>query len=241
MATLPAMIAMSDPLVSCTMPTHNRRPFVGRAIDYFLRQDYPNRELVVIDDGTDPVRDLVPDDPRICYVHLPARIPLGAKRNLACAGARGDIIMHWDDDDWSAPWRISYQVHHLLERQADICGSNRLLFYEPQTNRSWRFIVLSGSRGWVAGGTFCYTRAFWKRHRFQSIDIGEDARFVMQVAAAKLAVLPDDGFYLALIHARNTSPKRTTGAFWHPCPSDVVRARLGEDFGFYAGLVIIPP
>ena len=76
---------MKDPpLVSCIMPTYNRRRFVPLAIGYFLRQDYPNRELIIVDDGTDPVQDLVPDDPRIRYMSLEAKHSIGAKRNLAC-------------------------------------------------------------------------------------------------------------------------------------------------------------
>ncbi len=51
-----------QPLVSCIMPTRDRRAFVPRAIAYFLRQDYANKELVIVDDGTDPVSDLVPVD-----------------------------------------------------------------------------------------------------------------------------------------------------------------------------------
>ena len=58
------------PLVSCIMPTYNRRPFVPGAIAYFARQEYPNRELIVADDGTDAVGDLVPDDPRVRYLRL---------------------------------------------------------------------------------------------------------------------------------------------------------------------------
>ena len=42
----------SQPLVSCIMPTYNRREFVPLAIRYFLRQDYANKELIIIDDGT---------------------------------------------------------------------------------------------------------------------------------------------------------------------------------------------
>ena len=54
------------------MPTRNRRAFVGQAIAYFQRQDYPARELIIVDDGDDPVGDLIPpDDPRIRYVALP--------------------------------------------------------------------------------------------------------------------------------------------------------------------------
>lgn len=56
------------PLVSCIMPTYNRRAFVPQAIYYFLRQDYPNKELIIVDDSTDEVGDLIPGDERIRYI-----------------------------------------------------------------------------------------------------------------------------------------------------------------------------
>lgn len=100
----------STPLVSCIMPTRNRRAFVPRAVDCFRRQDHPARELVIVDDGDDPiaslVRDLAGDDPAITYHRLPHPLPLGPKRNLAVSLARGELIAHWDDDDWSAPHRL---------------------------------------------------------------------------------------------------------------------------------------
>ena len=58
------------PLVSCIMPTYNRRAFVPYAINYFLRQDYENKELLIVDDGTDPVKDLVPADKQIRYIRI---------------------------------------------------------------------------------------------------------------------------------------------------------------------------
>ena len=36
---------------------HNRRRFVPDAIRDFLVQDYPSRELIIVDDGTDPVAE----------------------------------------------------------------------------------------------------------------------------------------------------------------------------------------
>ncbi|MCP4215047.1 MAG: glycosyltransferase, partial [bacterium] len=92
--------------VSCIMPTYNRRSFVPKTIEYFLRQDYPNRELIIVDDGTDAIEDLVPQDPRIRYLGLTKKHTIGAKRNLAITNARGQIIIHWDDDDWMATHRI---------------------------------------------------------------------------------------------------------------------------------------
>src|SRR5258708_4663268 len=101
------------PLVSCIMPTADRRRFVPLALHYFMAQDYANRELVVLDDGADSIADLMPDDPRVRYERLAGRRSLGEKRNLCIERARGELIMHWDDDDWMAPHRISYQVAEL--------------------------------------------------------------------------------------------------------------------------------
>ena len=77
------------PLVSCIMPTFNRRAFAGQAIEYFLRQDYPNRELIILDDGTDAIGDLVPADPRIRYLRLNKKYLLGAN-GIWPAGITGE-------------------------------------------------------------------------------------------------------------------------------------------------------
>jgi glycosyltransferase involved in cell wall biosynthesis len=42
---------MKQRLVSCIMPTFNRRAFVPQAIRYFLRQDFEHKELIIVDDG----------------------------------------------------------------------------------------------------------------------------------------------------------------------------------------------
>jgi glycosyltransferase involved in cell wall biosynthesis len=225
--------AATSPLVSCIMPTYNRRPFVARAIAYFLRQDYPNRELIIVDDGTDPIRDLVPDDQRIRYLYRQHKSALGAKRNLACTEARGEIIVHWDDDDWMASWRLRYQVESLLKERADLCGLAQLLFYEPASNQAWRYVYPQGGKPWLAGGTLCYTKAFWRGNPFPEVNVGEDARFVWSTRAKKLLALPDNAFYVALVHAQNTSRKQTHGAWWHPVLPDEIHALLSEDWSLY--------
>lgn len=98
------MVPQADglPLVSCIMPTYNRRQFIPNAIRCFRSQDYPNKELLIVDDGTHAVSDLVPPDPQVRYLRLPSRQAIGAKRNLACEQSSGFFIAHWDDDDWHA-------------------------------------------------------------------------------------------------------------------------------------------
>jgi glycosyltransferase involved in cell wall biosynthesis len=218
------------PLVSCIMPTCNRRPYVAAAIDSFLKQDYEPKELVIVDDGGDCVGDLVPGDPRVRYVREPQRLSLGAKRNLACGLARGQVFVHWDDDDWHAPWRVSYQVGELLRRDADLCGLERLWFYDPQHQRAWQYRYPGVGPPWVAGGTFCFRRTLWERHRFADVTVGEDTRYVREAGAARIAILERDDFYVARVHAANTSRKHTTGSSWHPVDVATVRELIEERF-----------
>src|SRR3954466_9600463 len=120
------MDASRHVLVSCIMPTRDRRRFVEQSVRYFLRQDYAPAELVVVDDGSDSVSDLCGNDPRIRYLQLDQRQTIGAKRNLGCECASGEVILHWDDDDWYSRRRISYQVGELLQRGAEVCGLARV-------------------------------------------------------------------------------------------------------------------
>jgi len=51
------------PLVTAIMPTRERPEFALQAVRYFCAQDYPNKELVVLEDGTPSLAGRLPDDP----------------------------------------------------------------------------------------------------------------------------------------------------------------------------------
>lgn len=222
------------PLVSCIMPTYNRRRFVPRAIDYFLRQDYPNKELVIIDDGTDRVADLILADPRIRYFGLPQCASTGAKRNLACKRAAGSLVAHWDDDDWYAPWRLTHQVEQLLETHADICGLDRVFFYAPKEKKGWEYVYPPDQRAWVYGASLCYTRAFFQTHPFADLRVGEDSSFVWADARARVHPLKTNRWMVGLVHGENASPKQTADPRYQPRAPGDVEALLGSDLSFYA-------
>jgi glycosyltransferase involved in cell wall biosynthesis/GT2 family glycosyltransferase len=225
------------PMVSCIMPTADRRGFVPAAIRYFLRQDYPHKELVIVDDGRDSIADLVPEDPAIRYFRSTQKQSVGAKRNFACQQARGEIILHWDDDDWMAPWRLTCQVDQLLTSGADLCGLNKVYYLMPETGQAWQYVYPENGQAWVAGNTLCYRRSLWQKNPFQDINIGEDTRFVWGKFSKEISVLQDPSFIVALIHKNNVSPKRTSGNRWRPQPVEAIWKLLGEDVGQYRGMV----
>jgi glycosyltransferase involved in cell wall biosynthesis len=223
------------PFVSCIMPTYNRRRYVPQAIAYFRRQDYPERELIIVDDGTDPIRDLVPDDPCIRYLRLDHKRTIGAKRNLACQEAKGDIIAHWDDDDWMAPHRLSYQVDTLLRERAEICGLRCMLFYDLTTGQTWLYEYPANQRLWLVGGSLLYTREFWRCAPFLNIQVGEDTRFLWNRRVERAVTPPEYSFYVAMIHPNNTSRKVCQGTYWSRWLGDLQRI-MGDDLGFYQPL-----
>jgi glycosyltransferase involved in cell wall biosynthesis len=85
---------LNTPLISCIMVTRNRRRFVLLAMHNFLRQDYELRELIVVNDGDDPVTDLMPQDVRLRYVRLDRKQAVGAMRNVACRLASIDLLFY---------------------------------------------------------------------------------------------------------------------------------------------------
>lgn len=196
------------PLVSAICPTYNRRAFLPRCIAQFQAQDYAGpTELVIVDDGTDDISDLVPDDERIRLVRLLSRQTIGMKRNIGCEAANGEYIVHLDDDDWQASWRISYQVQSLLDANADICGLDCAWHHEPSTGRVWENTTpafLEGG-GWLTG-TLCFKKEAWRGARFDDRNEREDATF--HASPAKRLLLRDSSFYVLEIHPGNTSGVR---------------------------------
>ncbi len=104
------------PLISCICPTYGRPPhhqhLLEEAIESFLRQTYPNKELIVLNDCQQ--QELICHAPGVRVVNIPARFrTLGEKYNAAIALANGELIAPWEDDDISLPWRLALSVERL--------------------------------------------------------------------------------------------------------------------------------
>ena len=227
------------PLVSCIMPTFNRRGFVPLAVGNFLRQDYTHKELIVLDDGDDSVRDLVEGIAGVRYERLGYRASIGAKRNLACELAQGPIVAHWDDDDWYPSWRLSAQVSALRNDAADVSGSSCISYYDAVADRAWYYRYAAEPKAWVAGSTFAYRRELWERNRFPEVPVGEDSLFLWNGPSKSVSDLNDPRLCVASLHSGNSGPKQTGGMFWHSRPVTEVHQLLGDDLHLYRA--VFPP
>lgn len=201
------------PLVSCIMPTFNRRRFVAQTRRNLARQDYPNLELVVVDDGTEPVVDLLEGLPRCQYVRLDERLTIGQKRNLACEMASGEIVVQWDDDDWYGPSRVSRQVSEIRNGNADMSGIGVNLLLDVRQMRMWATREreaaepLFGSIEGIAGGTLAFGKHLWRAiGGYPDASLGEDVGLLRLAAdsGARIAPLSNNGAYVYIRHGRNS-------------------------------------
>lgn len=105
------------PLVSIVMPVYNCAQFVAEAVGSALAQDYPEKEVLLIDDGSTDGSPKVLEQfgGAIRVIAVPNGGPARA-RNLGIQMARGEYIAFLDADDVWARTKLSTQVAHLETR-----------------------------------------------------------------------------------------------------------------------------
>ena len=129
------------PFVSLCTPTFNRRPFIPFMIKCFEHQTYPKEriEWIIVDDGTDPIEDLVSHIPQVKYFYNTEKMVLGNKRNFMHSKCSGDIIVYMDDDDYYPPERISHAVEMLQQNPTYlIAGSSEMHIYFDSKNTMYQ-------------------------------------------------------------------------------------------------------
>jgi GT2 family glycosyltransferase len=201
---------VARPLVSCVMPTRGRREFVSQSVLYFNRQDYPERELLILDDGGGDLSRELPDDPRIRYFRLRPGMSIGTKRNHGCQMARGSVIACWDDDDWYAPERLSVQMKPLLSGEAEMCALPVRVFFDLEKWEFWTCSPELHRRLWigdVAAGTLVYRRHVWERlAQYPDQSLAEDGFFLREALrrGATLSRIGRERLFIYLRHGKNS-------------------------------------
>ncbi len=107
-------MSTDQPLVSVIIPNYNYASYVGEAIDSVLAQDYPNVEIIVVDDGSsddsraviecygDKLRAIFQQNQGVC-----------ATRNNGVAVSSGEFIAFLDADDSWMPGKLTRQMERF--------------------------------------------------------------------------------------------------------------------------------
>lgn len=97
-------VSSNWPLVSVYIVNRNYGRYLKQAIGSAMAQDYPNVELIVVDDASDDCSAEVlaefNDDPRLRILRMTENRGLTACCNAALRVATGDFVMRLDADDY---------------------------------------------------------------------------------------------------------------------------------------------
>ncbi|KAI9018423.1 hypothetical protein DFJ74DRAFT_729573 [Hyaloraphidium curvatum] len=211
------------PLVSVIMTTHNRDRYLTDAVRSLLAQDYPNVELILVDDASDSpdaLAEIARAEALMArrrgwrVLRLPANRYLGEARNEGRRLARGRLLMFMDDDNLALPHEISAFWSTMYRTGAHACSSLVSSFYsdKPPTDdevrtgpKPFRWLPVGG-----AAGIGAFTNRFGDANFFVRADVFdalggfsadrlpfEDWQFLgsLVLAGYRLEVVPEPLFW----------------------------------------------
>lgn len=137
----------TTPLFSVLIANYNCGRFLQEAINSVLEQNYPNIEIVIVDDfssdESDKIYTIYKDNPRFTILYNDRNYGVGYTKNKLIEVARGDICGFLDADDVLCPNAIKNMVdahnnnpecstilsrHYNCNEKLEILSESRLLY-----------------------------------------------------------------------------------------------------------------
>lgn len=167
--SLPKMSYEDLPYVSVVTITKNRKSMFELPIRNFYEFEYPKDKLewVIIDDGNDDLKSILPVDKRIKYVRYTDISSLAQKRDIGVQQSSYEIIAFMDDDDYYFPCSIYSRVVLMKHYRRDCIGCTTLGIYDIVEDNS--FLNVSST---VSEASMAFKRDFWKKRQFGNMDHG---------------------------------------------------------------------
>lgn len=189
--------------VSIVMPCFNAARWLPRTLATLARQDYPDFEIVAVDDGSTDATGAVLEahaasDPRIRVIRIARNVGIVGALNRGLDEARGEFIARIDADDEALPQRLSVQVQFLQRHDLGLCGSWFVEFGQgisravnwPHEEAAVRAVLLFQN-------PICHPTVLARRRLFERFRYREDQRlaedydlFSRASAEFRLALVP---------------------------------------------------
>ncbi len=140
---VPCIDTQALPRVSVLVCSYNGRNTLHECLDSLIRQDYPDYEVILLDDGsTDDTPEIAARFPTVRYIRQ-KQLGLSAARNRAAHEATGKVVAYTDSDCVADPTWLKYLVSALVEQQLDGIGGPNVT---PPSDR-WVAKCVSASPG----------------------------------------------------------------------------------------------
>lgn len=215
------------PMVSIILPSRNEEKYIEKCLDSLLRQDYPNYEIIAINDSSsDKTGEIIKRysmvHSKIIYVDAQPKPEGWTGKNWACyqgyLQSKGELFLFTDADTSHAQSTISLAVTYLLSEKLDtLTAIPKILAYDFWTKITlpilWTFSVARFSAlkannpktkvGYFFGSFFIITRKAYEMvgtHKSVREEIVEDAELGRKVK--------EQGFSLRVVHGEKNITKQ---------------------------------
>lgn len=209
------------PNVSICTPTFNRRPFFEGLIRCIKAQDYPHYKIewIIVDDGTDCVRDIFEDENfiesmgsiKIRYFYEKEKMDLGKKRNYMHEKCEfkndDDVIVYMDDDDFYPPQRVSHSVERLVKNPKALCGgSSEIYLWFNTLDKMYKFGPYGPNH--ATAGTFAFRRKLLKDTSYENEAVLAEEKHFLKNYTVPFVQFDPLKTILVFSHEQNTFDKR---------------------------------
>jgi chlorobactene glucosyltransferase len=228
---------ISFPMISIILPARNEEKHIEKCLDSLIKQEYPNFEIVVINDSSFDDTDQIIKrysitHRKITYVNAQPKPEGWTGKNWACyqgyLQSKGDLFLFTDADTIHHPSIISLAATYLLSEKLDtITAIPKTLTYDFWTKITlpllWifsvaRFSALKANNpktkvGYFFGCFFIITRKAYEMvgtHKSVRQEIVEDAELGKKVK--------EQGFSIRVVHGEKYIKAvwaRDSSSLWH--------------------------
>lgn len=160
------------PLITIGMTCFNAEDLIIKSIEHALKQDWPNYEVVIVDDGSSDnsvktIKDFIKGYKNIRLIEHKENKGFPSALNTIVENAKGEYIAFFDDDDTSAFDRLSKQYKRLSsfieKRQSKLvlCYTDRDVKYADREEIAYSFTAIGGSNGKEPHGEMVADYLLW--------------------------------------------------------------------------------
>jgi glycosyltransferase involved in cell wall biosynthesis len=202
------------PTVSVVTPTYNRGHIFDIAVFNWNNFSYPTNKIewIILDDSPEESRALMrkklPMDSRVKYYTTKRIDCIGRKRNKVNSLAKGDIIVHMDDDDYYPPDSIINRVSSLLTYDKQCVGSHQVSCINVLDDTSFK--TSGGPKDntvVTAEASLAYYRSFWEMGKFDENCTHEECKLFLRDRVKEYIDLDGAFTMIAITHSTNMSDR----------------------------------
>lgn len=190
-------VAPDAPGVSVLVCT-NRPDFMERVLANFSRQNYPNKELVVVlNNNSMQPADWYARTAGYSNIHIMQQDEhrsLGECLNNGIEHCTYDYVAKFDDDDYYGPNYLRRQMQAMLSANADIVGKATWYLYFERSSTLALFSRHPENAfvNYVTGATLLIKKEIFGNIRFSAMNVGEDVDFVAECKEHGLRIYSTD-------------------------------------------------